>query len=62
MRVDNNSLTAVAGVFILDRLSRRFRWARWMQRLLPIALVTFTWWNSRRARSQPTLPPLETRN
>jgi hypothetical protein len=51
MRVDNSSIAMVAGVFILDRLSRRFRWVRWVRLLLPIAAILFTWWSSRRVRS-----------
>ncbi len=59
MRVDNTSLATVAGAFILDRLSRRFHWARWMRRLLPIAAVAITWLRSR-AKSERNLSSLPT--
>lgn len=59
MRVDNTSVATVAGAFILDRLSRRFRWARWMRLLLPVAAVAITWLRSR-AKTERTLSPLRT--
>jgi hypothetical protein len=52
MRVDNAALATVAGVFILDRLGRRFRWARRLKLMLPIAAVIAAWWRGRVTTSQ----------